>query len=626
MKEQAYAYHQMYQRIKECIPERNMSVTVSADSWEQVTSVWRNAWHDVKVSCCYDNRYRYRGKHLSIKHLYFPEQLIVLQFELGRNRYYWGNVIHLTEEFQPDGRTCIITRKKDKGDLSNVNFVEALAEKNGLEKGLASAFVRCYQRRLISLGIQSNTTERLMQGWTPVPHQLFYYFAEPLQGYEPQHPRAGVLKLRQHSDAACLFFAATVFSLLKLPMRSMMKNKAEQFQFALYVSSGRCVSADEFFEYVLHYANLYCNFRSWDDSLSEEYRGAKFCYSYPQECNRRAQLAWWNHLHFPVVFSNAPIKDEPDDDYEMSAEEQKALEKKRHDRCGDPIVYDLLYGDDFDEEENLLIDDSGEDTFECAECAEFNLINSRKHLKKLSCLPILVMREGAEAEEKRIKAKNILTLPVDVDTDFASALNLCERHRTIMGGYIGLLEKINRSGAAEFRTACKEASKAAYRDLGILKKDAVREQHYQAKLLCSIYIAEHYAEEKTLFWVAVKDTLAYLKKHIAHQAAAEDFARFLRHLGSSDEDKTVLFHQDDTGIYLHYKQYWPVFQKYCKDNGIVLSASAAKFRKTTLKNYIKPQYQASGANYLRYDYRKKVDGREAVVLNVNPKIMRLLRL
>ena len=85
----------------------------------------------------------------------------------------------------------------------------------------------------------------------------------------------------------------------------------------------------------------------------------------------------------------------------------------------------------------------------------------------------------------------------------------------------------------------------------------------------------------------------------------------------------VLFYQDTDGIYLHYKQYWPAFQKYCKKHGIILSDSAAQFRREKLNGYIKPQYIAGGSKYPRYDYRKKVDGIEASVLNVRPNILKL---
>ena len=79
------------------------------------------------------------------------------------------------------------------------------------------------------------------------------------------------------------------------------------------------------------------------------------------------------------------------------------------------------------------------------------------------------------------------------------------------------------------------------------------------------------------------------------------------------------------GIYLHYKQYWPAFQKYCKENRIILTVSAAHFRKNELSGYLKPQYNTCGSKYFRYDYRKKVDGREATVLNVSPSILRLIK-
>lgn len=556
--------------------------------------------------------------------MYLPEQLDVTQFELGRNRYKWGNVLHFKEEFNADG-TCIVTRKKDKGDLTDREFIKILGRKTSVDPSLIYTFVRRYRKRLIDLGIQGNRLKDLIVGWDPYKGNLCYTFQGPLDGYAPEQPHSGVLRFGQHTDAACLCFAATVFSLLKQPMRSVMKNDTQHFEFSLYVYSEKCVSTDDFFDHVLDYADLYCNFRNWGDSLIERYEGAKFCYQYPKECNHSACLAWWNHLYFPVVFTNDSIDTEESDDEitveehfvdMLTAEERAERDVRRRARLKDnPVVYEGDSAKD-DLEHKIIVDHTLEDDFEGS---EFKINKARKYLKKLTCLPVLVMYEGAEGEP--LKGKNVLSLHVNMDSKSNGFPNDYERHNCIMGGYVGFLKSINHGGMTEFRAACKEASKKAYQDLGTLKKDATRQQHYQAKLLCSIYVAQHYAIKNTLFYVAVQDTLVYLKKHIAHLATAEDFAQFLR---CTSTDDSVIFHCDDTGIYLHYKQYWLAFQKYCENHGIVLSVSAAQFRRTVLKNYIRPQYQASGGKYLRYDYRKKVDGREAVVLNVDPKILDLL--
>ena len=124
-----------------------------------------------------------------------------------------------------------------------------------------------------------------------------------------------------------------------------------------------------------------------------------------------------------------------------------------------------------------------------------------------------------------------------------------------------------------------------------------------------------------MFWIAVQDSLAYLRTCVIHHADTADFAQFVK--CCITEKHEVLFFQDTDGIYLHYKQYWPAFQKYCKKHGIILSDSAAQFRRAKLNGYIKPQYTAGGSKYPRYDYRKKVDGREVSVLNVRPNILKL---
>lgn len=605
MKKQAEFYYSLYKHITERIPESDMSINVPAEIWEKATAIWRNAWRDVNVCYCYNGNYKCGKNYFKIKHIYLPQYLSVSRFELGKNLYSWSSIIHVTEEFCQDG-TYIVTRKKDKGDLTDEELEEILFKKNQLVGNQATAFLHSYQKRLISCGIQSEPESHLIHGWNPLKDYFSYIFAPPLERYKPEQTHTtGILRLRQHSDAACLFFAATVFSLLKQPMRCMMKNDAEHFQFALYVYSEQRIPLDSFFEHALHYANMYCNFRSWGDPLTEKYQCAKFCYQYPWECNGSAQLACWNHLYFPVSFTSDHLETDEDSDFES---ERTKKEKMKQNADGEDFIIE-------ETGHKLLIDNSLED--DC-ETPVFQLNNARKYLKKLSCLPVLILHEGAGGQQ--MKNKNILSLSVDFSVKRRPAPIMHLRHIQIMDGYVGFLENISHGGEKEFRAACKAASKNAYRDLGVLKKDATRDQHYQAKFLSSIYVAEHYAEQNTLFMVAAKDTLVYLKKHIAHLATAGDFARFL-----GECDRTVSFYQDDTGIYLHYKQYWSAFQAYCKDRGIVLKVSAAQFRKTVLKHYIRPQYQVSGDNYPRYDYRKKVDGQEATVLNVDPKILKLLK-
>ena len=73
------------------------------------------------------------------------------------------------------------------------------------------------------------------------------------------------------------------------------------------------------------------------------------------------------------------------------------------------------------------------------------------------------------------------------------------------------------------------------------------------------------------------------------------------------------------------KKYWTIFQSYCKEKNIKLLCTELQFRKWELisGNYLKPQYEVADPNkYLRYDYRKVVDGKKRIVLNVDWKILK----
>ena len=104
----------------------------------------------------------------------------------------------------------------------------------------------------------------------------------------------------------------------------------------------------------------------------------------------------------------------------------------------------------------------------------------------------------------------------------------------------------------------------------------------------------------------------------------EDFAAFVSEVVChSGAGHPCLFGQDNEGVYLRYKQYWPAFQAYCRKNALSLSVSAGAFRREVLaaNGLIKPQYAPAGNSYPRYDYRKKIDSIEETVLNLSPEIL-----
>ena len=567
--------------------------------WEPATAVWRNAWRDAGVYMNYHNQYKCNGHYIEIKHLYLPETVHTTEYEVGKNRYMWKNVLHIKEKYNGDG-TYTIIRRKDQGDLSDNDLIEKLVEKNHVDPSTARKFLLHYRRRLLAFGMQEYAQTQQLSGYGRRETQygrLHYFVTPPLKEYEPETAHRGVLNLRQHTELECVFFIATVCSLLKTPMSRVLKNDWKSLHFLLYVYSKQAIKQEHYEDYLdcmSYYSNLYCNYRNWNDDLAKSYWGAKFWYRYPEECNSSISLASWNHLCFPVIFS----------DYQN-------IEEDEEDECDSSTIMQT-------EEQEYIFDQDNTDTLpETEQCVPIN--NAHKYLKKLSCLPIFLLKESALGKAR--KGKEILSLKWNASNIPDVVPNEAQKHRLIMNGYIGLLEAINEAGYEAFRRCYSEASKNAYKEIGVFKKNAARDQRYCATLLISLLIADQYATKNTMFWIAVQDSLAYLRTCVIHHADTADFAQFVK--CCITEKHEVLFFQDTDGIYLHYKQYWPAFQKYCKKHGIILSDSAAQFRRAKLNGYIKPQYTAGGSKYPRYDYRKKVDGREVSVLNVRPNILKL---
>ena len=569
--------------------------------WEPATAVWRNAWRDAGVYMNYHNQYKCNGRYIEIKHLYLPETVHTTEYEVGKNRYMWKNVLHIKEKYNGDG-TYTIIRRKDQGDLSDNDLIEKLVEKDHVDPTTARKFLLHYRRRLLAFRIQEYAQIQQLSGYGRRETQyglLHYFVTQPLKEYQPETAHSGVLKLRQHTELECVFFIATVCSLLKTPVSRVLKNDWESLHFFLYIYPNQAIEQDRYEDYLdcmSYYSNLYCNYRSWNDDLAKSYCGAKFWYRYPEECNSSISLASWNHLCFPVIFS----------DYQ-NIEEDEEEEGSNH------TIAQI-------KEHEYIPDQDNTDTLPEAEQG-VPISNAHKYLKKLSCLPIFLLKESALGKAR--KGKEILSLKWNASNIPDVVPNEVQKHRLIMDGYVGLLEAINEAGYEVFRRYYFEASKNAYKEIGVLKKDAARDQRYCATLLISLLIANQYAAKNTMFWIAVQDSLAYLRTCVIHHADTEDFARFVKYCTA--EDHEILFYQDADGIYLHYKQYWPAFQKYCRENRIILTVSAAHFRKNELSGYLKPQYNTCGSKYLRYDYRKKVDGREATVLNVSPSILRLIK-
>ncbi len=203
--------------------------------------------------------------------------------------------------------------------------------------------------------------------------------------------------------------------------------------------------------------------------------------------------------------------------------------------------------------------------------------------------------------------------------------------------YISVLNCISHTNRGEVKKLLQGAYKAALFDLGTTLKAASYEQKQKACLLGTLYFVKALQAERkekadadVLLEVntpRLNDAIRSLKNILGRDAKMEDFAAFVQQsLHKGSKYHKVLFYQDNEGIYLYYKEYWPAFQEFCKEQNITLMGNSAWFQREVLRKAgcIKPQYEVfQPGKYLRYDYRKKVGDTKATVLNISPKILKI---
>lgn len=546
------------------------------EDWENGITVWRQTLRETGLYSNEDGSYSFGGKKVRMNHLFFPERLSEFYAELGKNEYIWENVICIKVEYTGIG-VCI-THKKRSAQMGTGEVAELFSKKNDLDRKIADRIIRQYLLSLYAIRMSGFARYCLLTAWSFERGVARYQFEKILTDFEAEPPSKNGMALVD-GDIACIFFSATVFSLLKTPLRRMKILTKDDTEFALYVYSLQSVDREHFEDYLEcldSYADLFCNFRKWGrKKLTKSFNGAKFRITEDEPANL---LAWWNHLCFPIVFADYPREQDMEENVHYpSADEPKVRYR-------------------------------------------------RKDFENLSCVPILLRRQSALG--RAATAKNILSLSCESSKiekysewfDWDEERVRC-KHNRIMDGYLRFLSAINDMDSRQFKEICKRAKKRADEVVGLNCLKSTDSQWYCGSMLCALYVALECGGENIPFISSVKAAIRYLQKNTVRFAVPSDFARFIR--CCIDENHEVLFYQDANGIYLYYKKYWPAFQKYCKRHGVILSDSAAQFRRTKLNGYIKPQYTVSGSKYPRYDYRKKVDGVEATVLNVHPNILKL---
>ncbi len=254
-------------------------------------------------------------------------------------------------------------------------------------------------------------------------------------------------------------------------------------------------------------------------------------------------------------------------------------------------------------------------------------------INQASCLPILLPFRKPEKPYKEI---DCLTIPFsigqneNVDRLIEKATYKAERyerHEHIKSIYYKFMALLHGQELKIIKKELQKAYDKALVDIGAPPKGPSMEQQHEACLLGALYYAAAVFEKAGIedHYTQFSGHIRQVKTFFGHQASASEFAAFVREtLQGNPEYQSVLFGEDADGIYLRYKMYWEAFERYCEKNGVVLHQNALQFRRQELipSGYIQPQYrEKSPHKYTRYDYRKKIEGKEETVLNVSRRIL-----
>lgn len=401
-----------------------------------------------------------------------------------------------------------------------------------------------------------------------------------------------------------VFFSATLFSLCK-PLYAHCKLKNVHYDFALQI-----LLDDELSTHTRHvtwpywaldcYADMWCNFREWEnrkgtaEHLKTENTGVKFQPPILKKFRSRwtdiRATAIWQHLNFPLIYSD-------------------------HRR--------IDYGD------------------EIFSFYEFNGQNvpdflSKKQLKRIistSTLPILL---PTVSPPKPYSQQECLTVSCDktiigakkwIGEFYRVAEKAMARHELLLDFYMAVMRNLNGVNITQIRKPLLAAYRTALTRLGASKKEPSIEQQHKACLLGSMYFIQTYLSNEGGEYSRFESHIHCVERILGCEATLTDFANFV--FLAMDKDSpyhsAILKIEEKIGIFLDMKKYWTIFQSYCKEKNIKLLCTELQFRKWELisGNYLKPQYEVADPNkYLRYDYRKVVDGKKRIVLNVDWKILK----
>lgn len=454
-------------------------------------------------------------------------------------------------------------------------------------------FLECYMRELIRIDAIPQALNDALLGWRKnAPHGLDTAY--------PSYYRDESVVYRKEVDEALddylpmaicpgdsIWFAATCFSLCK-PLFDFCKIKCStKFSLQLLINSGTQPTREDslFLLHVENQAHFWCDFRLWPRQSWAQGKG-ELKTDYPSKFrNKYTNNIFINRIYhrgFPIILFN-----------------YKKLE------------------DEYDTIEYV--------------CPAPNSPMPKSDIERLSsadCLPILV---AATPPEKNYANKLCLTLPLRNAKsrifykryDIIKNEMLRDQHTKINGYYIHCMELLSDRIPSKIAPLLKKSYQKA---LSTLSTSAKTNKFYAEQLSCllgSLYFLRDALKCDGQKVERLNHLIQAFQREIGIVSVV-DFSEFINEtIQDSNLNQEVLFGRDCNGIYLYYGKYWPAFQRYCNQRGLILNETAASFRHSVLipLNLIRPQFVPANGENPRYDYRKKLDGKSATVLNLSPKIL-----
>ena len=442
-------------------------------------------------------------------------------------------------------------------------------------------FFACYIDELSRCGVLSKARGEIVTGWARGHDGRFCCIWALRPELNPGRDMDDLLPIRQYPTDG-IWFAATVFSLCKALFTLCKLPHSTDFVLQLLLDTSKEYGKEDtqglwVLEQQAHY---WCDFRDWMKEMGEEEWAeySKFRCRY----DRLPPIGSWANLGFPTVLFNFKKQEEPSDPIEY-----------RITKDGEPVI--ALKKADLD-----------------------YLCNGYGLSVLLPALP----------PKRSYAKKQCLSLDVPLE----NCQDLCRRwnwgiprkgHEAVMEYYRLCLRAIDSQPASKVKKGLRESCQRALADLGAASGEETRKDQL-ACLLGTLYFLRTTLEQKGEKVERLEKLIQAFYREIGGVTTAH-FAAFVKQLLQNPaKHANVLFGQEQDGIYLVYQTYWDAFQDFCRRQGVLLSCSAKKFRDSCLlpNRLIQPQYTPSNGGYARYDYRKKLNGKEETVLKVSPDILK----